>query len=280
LIRAKKSLGQNFLVDERVSRRIVEAVSPQSYDLIIEIGPGTGALTGLLAEASGYVIAIEIDRRLIDELERSLARKNLSIIEADALSVSWPDLIDGALPAWREHAGAGASTPRVRVVANLPYYISTPIIESLIRQRERIFDMTLMLQSEVVERMTSAPGGREYGYMSVLVQYHCQAEKLFEVPPSAFKPAPKVRSAIIRLTPRANLLIDVADEERFFALVSACFAQRRKTISNNLKAAASALKLTGPLDEALKRAGIDARRRAETLSIAEFGALYRALFDE
>jgi 16S rRNA (adenine1518-N6/adenine1519-N6)-dimethyltransferase len=280
LIRAKKSLGQNFLVDGRVSRRIVESVSPEPRDVIIEIGPGTGALTRLLAEAGGYVVAVEVDPRLIAELRRTLRADNLRVVEADALAVSWPDLIDEAARIWRERAGAQEARPRVRVVANLPYYISTPIIETLIRHGERIFDMTLMLQNEVVERMTSAPGGREYGYLSALVQFYCEAEKLFEVPPSAFKPAPKVLSAIVRLTPRAKPLIEVADEERFFALVGASFAQRRKTIANNLKAAAPALKPARPAGAALDEAGIDPRRRAETLSVAEFGALYRALFDE
>lgn len=278
MIRAKKSLGQNFLVDAQVSRRIIDAVSPQPRDVIIEIGPGTGALTRLLAETSGYVVAIEIDPRLVTELGTTVSRKNLSIIHADALTLDWPRLISEAITSWREQPGASDEQPRVRIVANLPYYVSTPIIERLIRQREHIFDMTLMLQNEVVQRITSGPGGRDYGYLSVLVQYYSKAKKLFEVAPAAFKPAPKVWSAIVRLELRDSLLIDVADEGKFFALVKACFAQRRKTISNNLKAAAPSLGITGRSDAALEHAQIDPRRRAETLSIEEFGALYHGLF--
>ena len=197
MIRAKKSLGQNFLSDSQVSRRIVDSVSPQHSDLIIEIGPGTGALTRRLVELSGYVVAVEIDRRLIRELQHAITANNLSIVEADALEVNWIDLISKASNSWQT-INNREDDPRIRVVANLPYYISTPIIERLIKLRHLIFDMTLMLQNEVVERIASPPGSRDYGYLSVLVQYHAMATKLFEVPPSAFKPAPKVQSAIIR----------------------------------------------------------------------------------
>ena len=152
MIRAKKSLGQNFLVDLRVARRIIDSVSPLATDIIIEIGPGTGALTRLLAERSGYVVAVEIDPRLVEELSRSIAAPNLSIIEADALKVDWSSLIVEAITRWKNFSGS-ENDPRVRVVANLPYYISTPIIERLIELRGRIFDLTLMLQKEVVDRI-------------------------------------------------------------------------------------------------------------------------------
>ena len=278
MIKAKKSLGQNFLTDARISRRIIEAVSPQQSDIILEVGPGLGALTRLLVERSGCVIAVEIDSRLAAELRRSISSDNLSIIEADALTVNWDELINSGIASWKAAGRGDGDEPRVRVVANLPYYISTPIIERLIQLRSRVHDLTLMLQSEVVERMTSGPGGRDYGYLSVHVQYYCVVTKLFEVPPSAFRPAPKVQSAIVKLDVRDRPAVDVADEARFFALVRAAFAQRRKTILNNLKAAQGTLPFARPIEAALDAAGVDSKRRAETLSLAEFAALNAALF--
>ncbi|HVG17603.1 MAG TPA: 16S rRNA (adenine(1518)-N(6)/adenine(1519)-N(6))-dimethyltransferase RsmA [Blastocatellia bacterium] len=277
MIRAKKSLGQNFLTDAGVSRRIVDAVSPQQSDVILEIGPGLGALTRLLVERSGHVSAVEVDSRLAGELRRSITRDNLSIIEADALTVNWNEVARAGIESLGARGGDLHQT-RVRVVANLPYYISTPIIERLIRLRGLIFDLTLMLQNEVVERITSGPGGREYGYLSAHVQYHCVATKLFEVPPSAFRPAPKVQSAIVRLVARDMPAVDVADEARFLALVRAAFAQRRKTILNNLKAATGALSFAQPVETALELAGIDSKRRAETLSLDDYAALYHSLY--
>jgi 16S rRNA (adenine1518-N6/adenine1519-N6)-dimethyltransferase len=276
LITAKKSLGQNFLADRQIARRIVDSVRPQPGDLIIEIGPGTGALTGLLMEASAYLLAIEIDGRLIEELRRRFATDRVAIIEADAMAVDWNELLDSASEGWRT-ATRMDGKPRIRVVANLPYYISTPIIERLMRLGDRLFDMTLMLQSEVVQRITSPPGSRAYGYLSVLVQSHCHAAKLFDVPASAFRPRPKVQSAILQLIVRERPAINVTDEARFFALVRAAFAQRRKTITNNLKAARHVLGLTDEIAVALERADIAPQRRAETLSLDEFAALDRAL---
>lgn len=280
MIRAKKSLGQNFLADERVSRRIVESVSPRPSDIIFEIGPGTGALTRLLFERAGYVVAVELDTRLIEVLRRSFDRENLSIIEADALTVDWNSLLDDANARWRMLHVDSQEFPRARVVANLPYYISTPIIERLINFRSRLKDMTLMLQKEVVDRIASSPGSRDYGYLSLLVQFYCEATKLFDVPPSAFSPAPKVHSAVLNLKVRERPAVDVADEKRFITLVSASFAQRRKTIANNLKAAAVALGFNKPIAQALDESGIAPARRAETLTLEEFGALCRALFDD
>ena len=279
MIKAKKSLGQNFLADGRVSRRIVEAVAPLRSDVIIEIGPGTGALTGLLVKQAGFVSAIEIDTRLVEELRHTLAAENLSIVEADALTVNWSDLIAAGRDSLGRIYGQGGEPGRVRVVANLPYYISTPIIERLLRLRAQVDDMTLMLQNEVVDRIVSRPGTREYGYLSVLVQFYCDVRKLFEVPPSAFKPVPKVRSAVVRLDVRRELLVDVQSDDGFLKLVSFSFAQRRKTIANNLKAAAGALRYRVAIEEGLLAAGIDPQRRAETLSVVEFGNLYRELIE-
>lgn len=277
LIKAKKSLGQNFLTDQRVARRIIDAVSPLPTDIVIEIGPGAGALTRMLVERSGYVEAVEIDARLADALRRSVKAENLSIVTADALSLDWMKLITNAKSKSHSLRRGDEDRNRVRIVANLPYYISTPIIERLLALGRSVSDMTLMLQKEVADRITTGPGGKEYGSLSVMVQYYCIASKLFEVPPSAFTPAPKVQSAIIRLTVREKPAVEVADEARFFALVRASFAQRRKTILNNLKAAARSLEFSEPLESALEAASVAPQRRAETLSIEEFAALCRAL---
>jgi 16S rRNA (adenine1518-N6/adenine1519-N6)-dimethyltransferase len=278
LIRAKKSLGQNFLIDASVSHRIVDSVAPRPTDIIIEIGPGTGALTGLLAERGCRVIAVELDRRLGEELKAKLTRfENLSVVWHDALRLDWADFIRNATRDLKVENGT-SEPRRIRVVANLPYYISTAIIEKLLTQRGRLFDMTLMLQKEVVERITSGPGSRDYGYLSVVVQYYCEASKLFLVPPTAFEPVPKVDSAVVRLVFRERPAVEVHDEARFFAVVRACFAQRRKTILNNLKAATSQMNFSSSMEDALRAAGVEPKRRAETLSLDEFAALAAALY--
>lgn len=271
MIKAKKSLGQNFLTDRGVAQRIIDAVSPLPTDLVVEIGPGSGALTRMLCERSGRVVAVEIDRVLVEDLRRSVRADNLSIVSADALKLDWEKVLDEESP--HVQYIDESKRPRVRIVANLPYYISTPIIERLLALGSRVFDMTLMLQLEVADRITSGPGNKEYGYLSVMVQYYCTATKLFEVGPSSFTPAPKVRSAVIRLAVRERPAVEVADEARFFAFVRACFAQRRKTILNNLKAAVEALEIRVPVEAALEAASIDTKRRAETLSVEEFAAL-------
>ncbi len=277
MIKAKKSLGQNFLTDQRVARRIIDAVSPLPTDIVIEIGPGTGALTRMLVERSGHVEAVEIDARLADTLQRSLKADNLSIVAADALALDWQELITEAKSKLGFPGAADQNRTRVRIVANLPYYISTPIIERLLSVGRSVFDMTVMLQKEVADRISTGPGSREYGYLSVMVQYYCIATKLFEVSPSAFTPVPRVQSAVVRLTVRERPAVEVLDEARFFALVRAAFAQRRKTILNNLKAAARSLQFTEALESALEAASVAPQRRAETLSLEEFAALSWAL---
>ena len=274
LIKAKKSLGQNFLSDHRIARQIVDSVSPRAEDVIIEIGPGTGALTEMLARRSGHVVAIEIDATLVEELRRTVSARNLSIINADVLKLDWAQTIEDA----RSRIVDAAST-RVRVVANLPYYISTPIIERLLSCGSGVFDMTLMLQREVADRIVSEPGNKAYGYLSVMVQYYSLASKLFDVAPSAFTPSPKVWSSVIKLVVRDCPAVEVADEAKFFALVRAGFAQRRKTIRNNLRAAGTALEFRRPVESALEAASIDPRRRAETLSLVEFAELCKQLND-
>src|SRR5262249_29972825 len=207
--------GQHFLVDRQVAERIVDSVSPQPGDAVIEIGPGTGALTKLLTQRSGHVLAVEIDRRLADELPGRIGAPNLTVLNQDVLRVDWTELAARELS--KPPGSDVGAQARLRVVANLPYYISTAVIERLLELSGRqLKDMTLMLQKEVVDRITSSPGGRDYGYLSVLVQYRCEATKLFEVPASAFKPAPKVQSAVVKLRLREQPVVIVPDEARFF----------------------------------------------------------------
>jgi 16S rRNA (adenine1518-N6/adenine1519-N6)-dimethyltransferase len=267
-MKAKRRLGQNFLVDTSYQERIIRAVHPQPNETILEIGPGHGALTEYLVASGARVIAIELDHALIAPLRASFAlHDNFTLVAADALDVDFAALIQAAGPATSSHQTG-------RVVANLPYYISTPIIQRLIAT-PAITEMTVMLQREVVERITAASGGKEYGYLSVLVQYACEAESLFDVPPGAFRPAPKVWSSVLRLTRRTSPAAEVRDEALFIELAKLLFAQRRKTILNNLRAGQTRLP-QADLHAALAQAGLDAQRRAETLTLAEMAALANA----
>lgn len=264
-MRAKRSLGQNFLVGSHYPRRIVDSVAPQAGETIIEIGPGRGALTGLLLESGARVIAIELDPELIPSLSQMFSGlENFRLIEADALKVDYCELIAPAATA--------------RVVANLPYYISTPILQRLIEHRRCLNEMTLMLQREVVERIAAPPGGKEYGFLSVLAQFYCEVEKLFDVPPGAFRPAPKIYSSALRLRARART-VSVNDEALMIELTKALFAQRRKTILNNLRAGRNRLGLTDEPEVVglLSSCDLDPKRRAETLSIEEIARLANAI---
>ncbi len=270
-MRAKRSLGQNFLVGSHYPRRIIDSVAPQAGETIIEIGPGQGALTGLLVESGARVIAIELDPELIPHLSQSFSgHENFRLVEADALRVDYCELI----------APEVFARPTARVVANLPYYISTPILQRLIEHRRCLSEMTLMLQREVVERITAPPGGREYGFLSVLTQFYCEVEKLFDVPPGAFRPAPKVYSSVLRLRARARTAA-VKDEDLFIELTKVLFAQRRKTILNNLRAGWSRLRLADEsrISTPLASSGLDPKRRAETLSIEEIARLADAIIN-
>ena len=266
--RAKKRLGQNFLVDETYARRIVGALAPTADETVVEIGPGRGALTALLLEDAGRVVAVEFDRELAPVLRAKFAlRDNFVLVEADALEVDFCQVVAPAASA--------------RLVANLPYNISTAILQRLIGQRRCITEMVLMLQREVVERITAAPGSGERGYLSVLVEAFCEAERLFDVPPGAFRPVPKVTSTVVRLRARSAPAVEEVGEDFFLALVGAGFAQRRKTIQNNLRAAPDALRArveaAGGPARLLGAAGVDARRRPETLTLDEWLALARLI---
>jgi 16S rRNA (adenine1518-N6/adenine1519-N6)-dimethyltransferase len=268
MLRAKKSFGQNFLVDEGVVERIVRAVGPRADETILEIGAGQGALTSRLVEKVGRLVAIEFDRDLVPGLrERFGARESFKLVEGDALVQDLCALIQPAQSA--------------RVVANLPYYISTAILQRLIEQRRCVSEMVLMLQREVVERMIAPPGASERGFLSVIVEAYCEAEKLFDVAPGAFRPVPKVLSTVVRLRVRDEAAASVGNDALLWRVVSAGFAQRRKTIFNNLRAAVGELRalieLSGGTKEVLALARVEPQRRAETLTLEEWARLAHAI---
>ena len=265
--RAKKRLGQNFLADESYARRIVGALAPRADETVIEIGPGRGALTALLLEGAGRVVAVELDRELAPLLRgRFGGRANFTLVEADALEVDF--------------CSAVAPARSARVAANLPYNISTAILQRLVEQRRCVTEMVLMLQREVVGRITAPPGSAERGYLTVLVEAFCDAEALFDVPPGAFRPVPKVWSTVVRLRVRDAAAAGL-DERLFLRVVGAGFAQKRKTILNNLRSAPEDLRAlinsAGGAARALGAAGLDPRLRAEALTLAEWAALTLAL---
>lgn len=263
-----KRFGQNFLTDQRIVQRIIEALAPHPDETIVEIGPGEGALTSHLLESAGHLVAIEFDRNLITPLAKRFgSNHNFSLIQDDALTT---DLCEVIRPA-----------TRARVVANLPYNVGTAILQRLIEQRSCLAEMVVMLQKEVVDRITAPAGSHERGYLSVFVEAYCETERLFDVAPSSFRPAPKVWSSVVRLTLRPGLPVDIKNEELLWQVVSAGFAQRRKTILNNLRSAVSSLQETiknhGGASISLCRAEVDLQRRAETLTLEEWSRIARAL---
>jgi 16S rRNA (adenine1518-N6/adenine1519-N6)-dimethyltransferase len=256
----RRALGQHFLRDAGLARAIVDLVAPTPADLVVEIGPGQGALTGELARRAGRVVALEVDRALIERLRAAFPA--VEVLAADARTWDW-----GAL--------ARPAGGRALVVGNLPYSVGTAILGALVRQPRAIDGMALMLQREVAERVAAAPGSKRYGSLSVHVQLHWRVELALRVPPGAFRPPPQVESAVLRLTPLAEPRVRLQDPERFEAVVRAAFAQRRKTLANAL---AAALGLpVGVTREAATRAGVDPARRAETLDIQEFAEVARRL---
>jgi 16S rRNA (adenine1518-N6/adenine1519-N6)-dimethyltransferase len=254
--RARKRFGQHFLTDTTVVARMVDAIDPQPEDHLVEIGPGLGVLTAALLARIPALEAVELDRDVIPKLaQRCGALGRLEIHAADALRFDFGALAADGRP--------------LRVVGNLPYNISTPLLFHLLQDRAVIHDMHFMLQKEVVDRLAAQPGGKDYGRLSVMMQYHCAVDALFEVPPTAFEPPPKVDSAVVRLVPHARPPVAVHDEKQFERLVVQAFSQRRKTLRNTLKELLDA--------EAMAAVGIDAARRAETLSLDEFARLANAL---
>jgi len=263
-----KRLGQHFLRDQRTIHRIIEALGPKPDETIVEIGPGTGALTSELVERAGQLIAVEFDSKLTPLLnERFGSQSNFKLLMADALTM---DFCAEILPA-----------RSARLVANLPYNISTAILQRLIAQRACFEEMVLMLQREVVERLLAPPGTTDRGFISVLVEAYCEAEKLFDVAPGAFRPPPKVWSSVMRVRFRPRINADVTDESLLWETVSAGFAQKRKTILNNLRHASGrlqeVLRRNGGASIVLCKANVELQRRAETLTLEEWGKIVQAI---
>ena len=271
-LQPKKRFGQHFLHDRGIVQRILDAFDPQPGEILVEIGPGHGALTRPLLERCAPLHVVELDRDLVARLRAEYPPGQLVVHEADALKFDFCSLVPPG--------------GKLRVIGNLPYNISTPLLFHLLEQRHcdvqgrtsaagartagaAIGDMLFMLQKEVVDRMAAAPGGKDYGRLSVMLQWQLRVEKLFDVPPGAFTPPPKVDSSVVRLVPHAIPPIQVRDTVAFTQVVRAAFAQRRKTLRNNLK---------GLLPAAtLESLGIDPQRRAETLTLSEFAALANAV---
>lgn len=248
-MRPKKHLGQNFLYDPSILRRIVQAAEISSEDTVVEIGPGHGRLTWLLAEKAKRVIAIELDRELYEKLRQDEVDKDIELVHGNALRYPYEDL------------------PEFKVVANIPYYITTPIIFRLIESRGNLISMTLTVQREVAKRIAAQPGTKDYGVLSIMIQYYAIPELKFIIPKGAFRPVPKVDSALVNMKIRKSPPVEVKDEKFFFRVVKTAFSHRRKTLVNALKVLSENIK-----DEIIM-AGIDPQRRPGTLSIEEFARL-------
>lgn len=266
----KKSLGQNFLIDTNILNRIVDHANITETSAAIEVGPGIGALTEQLAKRSKQVMAFEIDQRLLPILEDTLSPyDNVKVIHQDILKADVQSYIDEEL----------AGIEDIMVVANLPYYVTTPILMKLLEERLPIRGIVGMLQKEVADRIAARPGTKEYGSLSIAIQYYTKAETVMIVPKTVFIPQPNVDSAVIRLTILDEPPVKVIDEDFFFQVTRASFAQRRKTILNNLTSQLQDGKQKkAEIQKALKDAGIEESRRGETLSIEEFGRLSDTLY--
>lgn len=263
----KKRFGQNFLVDRNIVNKVADALDLQADDCVLEIGPGVGTLTQVLAERCRSVVAVEVDHDLIEILAGTLGDyPNAEIVGADILSLSLAEFI-------AEEFGCA----RVKVVGNLPYYITSPIIAQIFEVKQSIERVVLMVQKEVAERLVGRPGTKDYGSMSVFVQYHSMPEIVAQVPKTVFFPPPEVCSAVVRITPHQAPPVSVPSEELFFKVVRSAFGKRRKTLLNSLTGSTS-LGLAKPQVAAiLEAASIDPIRRAETLSLEEFAAITRAV---
>ncbi len=255
-LRADKKLGQNFLIDENIVRNIVAAAELSDKDTVLEVGPGIGTLTQGLAESGASVVAVELDKRLLPVLDTTLeGYDNVRIVNGDILQVDIMQTV---------------GVDEFKVCANLPYYITTPIIFALLEKRLPMERLVAMVQKELAERMAAKPGGKDYGALSVAIQYYTEPEIAFIVPPSSFIPAPSVDSAVIVCKRREKPPVEVCDEALFFRVVKAAFSLRRKMLNNSLKN----MGIKGEqVAKWLELAGVDGKRRAETLSLEDFAAL-------
>ena len=258
-IKMSKKLGQNFLIKRGIVDEIVKAADLQEGEPVLEIGPGIGTLTQGLAQSGANVTAIELDTRLLEVLDTTLAQySNVTIVHGDVLKLGVPSIM--------HHEP-------FKVVANLPYYITTPIIMSLLESRLPIERLVVMVQKEVALRMVAKPGTKDYGALSVAVQYYTKPDIVLDVPPKSFLPAPAVTSSVIRCVLRDEPPVDVVDEKLFFRVVKAGFAQRRKTFANTMKTTGLS---KDRIEELLTKANIDGQRRGETFTLQEFADVANA----
>lgn len=261
--RIKKGFGQNFLIDDNIIKKIVQAAELKSTDTVVEIGPGLGSLTRRLSERAGRVIAVEIDRTLLPILEETLnEHENVTLIEADALKIDLNRLVG-------EYSGP---IERYKIVANLPYYITSPLIMHFLENNFNVSKIVVMVQVEVARRLAAKPGSKEYGALTIAVNYYASVETAFRVPPTVFIPKPEVGSAVVCLDVRDGPPVNVLNRDDFFALVRAAFQQRRKTLLNALSGVEKQFTREAWLGM-LNEAGIDHSRRGETLDLREFALL-------
>ncbi|TRY24651.1 16S rRNA (adenine(1518)-N(6)/adenine(1519)-N(6))-dimethyltransferase RsmA [Brevibacillus sp. LEMMJ03] len=264
----KKSLGQNFLIDTNILHNIVAAAELDKGKAALEIGPGIGALTEQLGRAAGRVVAVEIDQRLLPILAETLAPyENVEVVHGDVLELDLRALLADKLAGYEQ----------VSVVANLPYYVTTPILMKLLEERLPLEHIVVMIQKEVADRIAAKPGTKDYGSLSVAAQFFAETEVAMVVPASVFIPRPNVDSAVIKLTIRKQPPVEVDDEALFFRVVRACFAQRRKTLLNNLMNGLFDKTQKDDVVRLLAELGIDPGRRGETLGIEEFARLANAI---
>ncbi len=269
-IKPLKSLGQNFLIDEEVIAEIVNGSGVEEDSLVVEIGPGEGALTEHLAELAGHVVAVDLDERMIKLLKVKLfGYDNVELIHGDILELDLSKLIEERLSEY--------NLTNVRIVGNLPYYITTPIIMKLLKMRTATDSITVMMQKEVGDRILAGPGSKQIGVITYSVQYYADVSKVIDVGRESFYPSPKVDSVVLRLDIRKNPAVTVSDEDFFFKTIKAGFMMRRKTLLNSL---ASLDGFSKPvIEEALNNANIEANRRAESLSMEEFARLSEELLN-
>ncbi|MDP4183173.1 MAG: 16S rRNA (adenine(1518)-N(6)/adenine(1519)-N(6))-dimethyltransferase RsmA [Bacillota bacterium] len=272
-IRLTKSLGQNFLVDDNVIDKIVDAADVNKKDIVIEVGPGIGNMTRKLAQRAGRLVAIEIDKHLVPPLTEVLGEfPNASLINKDILKTSLGQIIN-------EEKSKAPEAEAVKVVANLPYYITTPIIMKFLEENPGINAMVFMIQKEVGDRIVASPGGKDYGALSVAVQYYSKPERVFDVPPHSFIPQPDVDSTVIRLNVFSEPEVKLKNKDIFFQTVKASFGQRRKTLLNALSNSKKFVESKEEIRLLLNKLGINENARGETLNINEFAQIAN-LFSE
>lgn len=276
-LRPTKSLGQNYLIDNNILMGIVEASELTREDLVLEIGPGLGSLTTELAESAGMVVAVEIDKRLIPVLNHNLKEfSNIKIINGDIMKFNVVEELSKIVTA----NGGDFSTASLKIVANLPYYITTPVVMKFLESSIDAKTMVFMVQKEVADRMVAKPGTKDYGALSVAVQYYSKASVIIEVPPQSFIPQPDVYSSVVKLEIYKTPPVDLHDQELFFRVVKAAFGQRRKTLVNAMNNAGYFNINKEELKEIIISKGIDENQRGETLSIVQFAQISNSIFEK